>query len=87
MLRAAPAIKLLCSEMMEARQAPSCSSEGCSAQDQLEMISCKQRSVTLDNKEIECVLVTLPVSSWSWCRPLEGGSPCCELVLWCCCLS
>ena len=49
MLRAAPAIRLLCSEMMEARQAPSCSSEGCSAQDQLEMISWQQSSVTWDN--------------------------------------
>ena len=38
-LRAAPAIRLLCSEMMEARQVLSCSSEGCSAQDQLDMIS------------------------------------------------
>ena len=53
---AAPAIRLLCSEMMEARQVLSCSSEGCSAQDQLDMISWKQRSVTLDSEHIESVV-------------------------------
>ena len=38
-LRAAPAIRPLCSEMIEARHKPSCSSEGCSAQAQLDIIS------------------------------------------------